>query len=139
MTIKGQKKLENQIRRISAEMKEELRQALAQSAREITDLMENLVPKETGRLAGSIGWTWGNKVPGGAMTLGKLRGGGDPDLLITIYAGDKEAYYARWVEFGTKNQGAHPYFYVAYRAMRKRMNSLLRAATRRAIKRGAGG
>lgn len=140
MKVKGLKKLENQFKRMPGEIREEIKVALAQAAREITDLMENLVPKDTGLLAGSIGWVWGDKVPKGAFSLMKVRAGTtDPDLLITIYAGDREAYYGRWVEFGTKAQAAHPFFYPAYRAMRKRVNALMRTAIRRGIKRAAAG
>ena len=113
--------------------KDEIRKAIAQSAREIADLAENLVPRDSGLLAGSIGWTWG-KAPRGSMALAQARSG---DLTATVYAGDDEAFYARWVEFGTRAMSAQPFFFVAYRALRKRTKSRVRSATTRAAKKVA--
>lgn len=114
--------------------KSSIKTALEQSADEIVELAKSLVPKDTGDLRDSIGWTYG-KVPRGAMTLGKvfaskLAG----DLTITIYAGNSEAYYARWVEFGTLKMAAQPYFYPAYRALRKRTKSRTSRAINKAAK-----
>jgi HK97 gp10 family phage protein len=116
------------------EAKISIQSALEQSADEIVELAKSLVPKDTGDLRDSIGWTYG-KVPRGAITLGKVFASKlATDLTITVYAGNSEAYYARWVEFGTQKMAAQPYFYPAYRALRKRAKSRTSRAINKAAK-----
>lgn len=125
--------------------KARIRAAMEQGANEIVAMMRNLVPVDSGALRDSIGWTWG-KVPQGAMTIGKMAASNlAGELTITIYAGtrdkklgDTDAYYARFVEFGTKNMTASPYFYVSYRANKKKVRSRIRRATTAAAKEVAG-
>lgn len=132
--VVGVQKLNRKLGKIPAAVREEVRTAMVRSAREIADLAEVLVPQDTGRLAGSIGWTWG-EAPRGVLSLGKVATGGD--MTITVYAGDREAFYARWVEFGTVKVAAQPYFFPAYRALRKRSKSRIRRAWTRGIKKAA--
>lgn len=132
--VVGVQKLNRKLGKIPAAVREEVRTAMVRSAREIADLAEVLVPQDTGRLAGSIGWTWG-EAPRGALSLGKVATGGD--MTITVYAGDREAFYARWVEFGTVKVAAQPFFFPAYRALRKRSKSRIRRAWTRGIKKAA--
>lgn len=121
--------------------REKLRQAMAQEAEKIVELMRRLAPDDDA-LRRSIGWTWGDKVPKGAMAVATK---GKGDLAITIYAGDKDAFYARWWEFGTaerehksgKKVGAmraHPFFYPGWRAGRKAAKAALRKASRDAAR-----
>ena len=87
------------------------------------------------------------------MTLATVEGTGG-DLTITIYAGNSDAYYARWIEFGTSAhiaggkfagatipaQPARPYFYVSFRANRRRVKGRIsRAITKAATEVAAGG
>ncbi|MBP0439587.1 HK97-gp10 family putative phage morphogenesis protein [Tianweitania sediminis] len=129
----GVAKLNRKLARLPGVARNEMRQALAQSAREITNLMEALVPQDTGALAGSIGWTWG-EAPKGSLAIGFVKSG---EMTITIYCGDADAYYARWVEFGTRKLSAQPFFYPAYRALRKRSASRIKRSARRAAKKVA--
>lgn len=131
------RELNRKLGRLPVVAKEEIRKAIAQSARDIADLAEQLVPKDTGKLAGSIGWTWG-AAPKGSMILSRvMASGAASDMIATVYAGDDEAFYARWVEFGTKSQAAQPFFYVSYRALRKRIKSRMRSAAGRSAKKVA--
>lgn len=135
--IIGLQKLQKKLSAIPQIARQEIQIALEQSADEIVVLAQSLVPTDTGDLKDSIGWTWG-KVPKGAMTLGKVRAAQlAGDLTITIYAGNSEAYYARWVEFGTQKMKDRPYFYPAFRALRKRSRSRVTRAINRAAKKVA--
>ncbi len=125
--------------------KARIREALEKSADEIVRLAKSLVPVDSGALRDSIGWTWG-KVPQGALTLGKVVAGKlGGDLTITIYVGtrdkklgDLDAFYARWIEFGTQHMKAQPFFYPAYRAQKKSARSRVRRAITKAAKEVAG-
>jgi HK97 gp10 family phage protein len=129
----GASKLNRKLAALPVVAKDEMRKAIAQSAREIADLAERLVPVNSGTLAASIGWTWGAP-PGGSMVLAK---GGVGDMVATVYAGDDEAFYARWVEFGTAKVAAQPFFYSAYRSLRKRIRRRIAAGSRRAARKVA--
>lgn len=110
--------------------RDKIREAIAKSAREIADLAESLVPKDSGKLAGSIGWTWG-EAPKGSIALAQAKSDG---MTATVYAGDSEAFYARWVEFGTQHMAKQPFFFVAYRALKKRSASRIKRAAKKALK-----
>lgn len=135
--ILGLDRLNRKLKRLPDVARDQIREAIAQSAREIVDLAVNLVPVDSGALAGSIGWTWG-KAPKGAMTLGTVKSNGS-ELVATVYAGDSEAFYARWVEFGTQKMTAQPFFYPSYRALRKRSKSRIKRAITKAAKKVAAG
>lgn len=114
--------------------KNEIRKALESAADEIVGMAQRLVPVDKGDLRDSIGWTWG-KAPKGALTLGKVAESSlAGDLTITIYAGNSEAFYARFVEFGTQKMPAQPYFYPAYRATKKRAKGRVRRSITKAAK-----
>ncbi len=133
----GLPKLRKKLEALVAVGRDEIRRAMETSADEIVALAKNLVPVDKGDLKDSIGWTWG-KAPKGAMTLGKVQSDGvDSEFTITIYAGSSEAYYARWVEFGTQKMAAQPYFYPSYRALRRRSKSRVTRAVTKAIKKVA--
>lgn len=105
-------------------------QSMEKSAQEIVDLARRLCPVDQGTLRDSIGWTWGN-APAGSMVLASTKGA---VLRITIFAGNDEAFYARWVEFGTVNTPPHGFFYTSYRMLKKRTKSRTGRDVNKAIK-----
>lgn len=167
-SILGLARLDRKLKRMPAVAKDTIRQAMEQGANEIVGMMKSLAPVDDGDLRDSIGWTWG-KLPKGKRAIGGVTvspvadlvaslGG---DLTITIYAGGGDAYYARFVEFGTKasiaqgpapdrrhksgevmtkGKGGHaatkaqPFFYVSWRANQKKVKSNVRRAITRAAK-----
>ena len=147
--ILGLARLQRKLDRLPKVQKAMIRSAMEQSAEEMVAMMKSLVPvlkkpderRRAGALRDSIGWTWG-KAPEGSMILAALRGAGmGGDLTITIYAGSRDkkrgindAYYARWVEFGTQKMAAQPYFYVSYRANKKAAKRRISQTVRKAAK-----
>tara|TARA_R110002012_G_scaffold101777_4_gene241147 strand:- start:1426 stop:1839 length:414 start_codon:yes stop_codon:yes gene_type:complete len=135
--VQGLKSLERKLNReIPRAVKKNLRTALAVFADKVVATAEGLVPERTGELKNSIGWVWGDKAPKGSISLGQVKGG-DPDLTITVFAGNSEAFQARWVEFGTKLASAHPYFFPAYRLQRRAGKSRITRAIKKGLKEGA--
>lgn len=149
--VEGADALKRKMRQFPERARQEIAKAMEQSAAEIVKLAKSLAPVSAGGgdLRESIGWNWGG-APEGSMVLGTVRteGKGAGNLSITIYAGDDRAFYARWVEFGTSphTQGgrfagtqhpgtpARPFFYPAYRALRKRVRSRTSRAIRNAAR-----
>lgn len=118
------------------------RKAMETGAQELVDMMKRLAPHQTGELRDSIGWAW-NEAPVGATVVAESASD-SRGLKIVVYAGDEVAYYAAWVEFGTnpRNKGegkenkmpAHPFFFPAYRALRKRIKSRVTREMKKAIR-----
>lgn len=133
--IVGMPRLLRKLKVLPDAARAEIRIELGKVADDIVAMMQSLAPEVSGDLRKSIGWTWGDRVPKGAMAIATA---GKGDLAITIFAGDEKAYYARWVEFGTVKMSARPYFYVAWRAGKRAARKQLREASRRAARRVAG-
>jgi HK97 gp10 family phage protein len=159
--IKGLKSLQQKLARLPDKVKIRIRAAMEAGADEIIAMMKALVAVDDGNLRDSINWTWGS-APSGSISVASVISG---DLTITIYAGDDYAYYARWVEFGTAAHNiasgggtkagqkqlasgggrghpgtqAQPFFYVSYRALRKRTKSRITRSINKAAKEVAAG
>ena len=139
MAILGLKSLQRKLKRLPELAREEIAKAMEQGANEIVALAKSLVAVDEGDLRNSIGWTWGD-APDGAMVIGTVRGGrGAGNLRITIFAGNDEVFWGRWQEFGTQKMPAHPFFFVSYRALRKRSKSRITRAINKSAKRAAAG
>ena len=115
------------------------RQAMEEVAQEIVEAMRAAAPKgKTGRLRDSIGWTWGD-LPPGTLMIDEIRSGrnqGDQyaTLRIKIYAGNREAFYARFQEFGTRSQPAQPFFFVTWSKEKAKFRRRIRERVRKRIK-----
>lgn len=145
MTIRGLKSLNAKLRDLPKAAKIAVRASMEQGANEIVAMMKNLVAVDSGELRDSIGWTWGKK-PKFSQALAQVVA---PDnvMVITIFAGNERVRYAHLVEFATRaheNGGmfkgthhpgtsAQPFFFVSFRALRKRAKSrITRAITKSA-------
>ncbi len=140
-TIKGLASLQRKLDRMPTIAKDRIRQEMAAAADDIVRLMKSLAPvliepdrrRRAGALRDSIGWTWGKK-PKYAISLASIKASTGGDLTITIYAGNSEVRYAHLLEFGTKKMDAQPYFFVSWRAKRKRARRQIRKAVREAAR-----
>lgn len=92
-------------------------------------------PIRPGALRDSIAWTWGN-APKGTVTLGSVQTGLNREgaVKLTIYAGDREAFYARWVEFGTRKWKGNPFFFGTWRDNKSKVRGQITRALRKAIR-----
>lgn len=166
--IRNRERLRAKLRALPDAIRAEIKPALEKGAQNIADLAFSLAPFESGALRQSIDWSYGPPPQGARIGVGKKQGAAamKTDLLISVYAGNDRAFYARWVEFGTQastagtrvadkrsrksgatrksyrthpGTPAHPFFYPAYRALRKDVSAKIRRATDRAIKKVANG
>lgn len=129
-------RLDRKLARIPKVSRDHISAEMEKIAGEIVGMMKRLAPKDQGDLAASIGWTWG-KAPKGATIVAAVKSSLGGDMTITIYAGSKDAYYARWQEFGTQDMPASPYFFVSWRASKKEAVRRIRKATRVAVRKVA--
>jgi len=120
VSISGLDRLQAKLRAMPREAKEEIRTALNRSADEVVNLARTLAPVADGDLRGSI-----------------RKESGSHDLKIDVKAGNEKAFYARWVEFGAPHRTATPFFFPAYRSLKKRIRSRLTRASTKAAKKVA--
>lgn len=157
-------KLQRKLARLPEIAKDRIGKAMEDGAEQIVSTAQNLVPVDEMVLYESIGWTWGEP-PKGSLTLARSRRRSSDGLRITVFAGNDEAFYARWVEFGTAPHNvesgggtvagrrrasigaglghpgarAQPFFFVSYRANRRNVRSRISRAANRAAKEVATG
>lgn len=134
--ILNRARLQRKIDKMPLVVKQEIRNELEQQANIIVAMMKRLAPVETEAIKDSINWTWG-RPPRGRTILGKVARRLGDELAITIYAGGGKAFYATFVEWGTRKMKAHPFFYPAWRARRKDARKKIRDAIRDAARKVA--
>jgi HK97 gp10 family phage protein len=115
--VEGLERLRRRFARIPIETKRGVRVALEQGADELVEMQKRLVPIDRGELRESI-----------------KKEDGPHELSIHVEAGDERAFYARWVEFGTLRTPASPYFFPAYRSLRRRIRGRISRAVRKAVR-----
>jgi len=109
--------LKRRLAAIPAALIAKLEPVVEASANELVEMQRRLAPVDKGDLQASL------------VVLP-----GDHVLARQIRAGGKNAHHARWAEFGTANMPAHPFFWVSFRALRKRIKSRLSRAAGKAIR-----
>lgn len=142
--LKNQPRLKAKLIALKNQTAKALEPALISAAEKVVTLAKQLCPVQYGDLRDSIGWSFG-AAPKGSIALASGAAG---NKRITIFAGNKKAYYARWVEFGTKSHViggqrpgtvhpgsvAEPFFFPAWRTYRKGIKRDLGKAIRGAVK-----
>lgn len=137
--VKNLKRLNDKLtRRIPEAVRRAAQEGVEKGAEKITNTARTFAPYRTGDLRRSIGYTMDeSELPEGSLSLTR-RGKKDPeDVVATIYAGSRQAFYARWVEFGTVKWSGHPFFFPAYRLEKRGAKGGITRAYRKAIKEGA--
>jgi HK97 gp10 family phage protein len=134
--VLGLDKLKRKFHDLPPELQLAIRKASEDGAGEMVGMAKRLVPQDSGDLRDSIDWSYGGAPKGSIGAVGSRKGGTD---VISVHAGDKKAFYARWVEFGTVKMPARPYFFPAFRALKKRMISRNKRAMNKVAKKVAAG
>lgn len=119
---------------IPRRVREAVAPALQKSGDEITGTMKALAPEDTGDLKNSLTVT-----PGGQRTPAYSQPGGSqvvPVGAIAITAGNEKVRYAHLAEYGTAEAPAQPFFWPAYRLLKKRTGNRIKRALRKAVKDG---
>lgn len=132
--VQGLAEFEARFKAIPERVRKAVRYAMQDVADQLVEDMFNTAPQgETLRLAGSIGWTWG-EAPRGSMTIGTVGGRDYGTMRITIFAGGRLAFYASFQEFGTTKMPANPFFYPVWRARRRWARARITRAINQALK-----
>lgn len=160
--MRGRDSLLKKLKAIQGAPRKAMRAALEKGAKDVVATAKHFAPVNDGKLRDSIGYTFGEYTPDNPNVRGVATpGGGDPDLTVIVHAGNRDAYYAAFVEWGTAQAAAEgprrdkryksievmtkgsrghaatpeqPFFYPAYRMHKKRVADAVKRAARKAIK-----
>lgn len=152
--VTGVKELERKLTKVfPALVEQRVKEAMAKAADQVVAQMKSRAPVYVGdeivrrdkrhkgqpvipgALRDSIAWTWGD-APKGTVSLGAVQTGLNREgaTKLTIYAGNKQAFYARWAEFGTRKWSGNPFFFSTWRNNKRKVKGMLTRAIRKAIK-----
>lgn len=126
--IEGLDRLKRRLARLPAKMKAEVKVSLEQSADELVAMQKRLVPIDQGDLRDSI------RKEEGRHELSVTVTAGGPATTRRVRKGADVSYdYALGQEFGTTDMPAQPFFFPAYRALRRRIRGRTSRAVRKAV------
>jgi HK97 gp10 family phage protein len=147
-TVEGLDKLNRRLAAMPAETKRQVSAAIEKSAQELVAQAKRFAPVEKGDLRDSVEWHWtgqGDDSGLGAASVSRQSVKGAENLSATITAGGTpQGGHAGWVEFGTSGGEGHaatpaqPFFFPAYRLLRKRIRTRIATALSKAIKASVG-
>jgi HK97 gp10 family phage protein len=121
------------LKNVAPGMEKGIADALVKSADEMVQQAKQFAPVDDGDLRNSIAYTVGKYSADNANVRGSSSGGGS-DSSVTVHAGNAKAYYAAFVEFGVPDRPKQPFFFPAFRLLRKRIKGRLSRAMSKAIK-----
>lgn len=109
--VEGLNKWQRQVRNLPPSVKSAFRDQGAKNGAKLVSAIKPHVPYRHGHLRDSVNWCFG--LPPASEATGAFRlkqkdltlrqqALNEAGLLVTVYEGSGLAYYARWVEFGTK-------------------------------------
>ena len=127
-------RLTRRLNAIPRQVKDAVKPALQKSGDELAGSMRNLAPVDTGDLKASIAVT-----PGGQSTPAYSQPGGSmvvPENAVAVTAGNSAVRYPHLVEYGTAHAHAQPYFWPAYRLLKKRISNRIKRSIGKAVREG---
>lgn len=119
---------------VPKEVRQAVQPALLRSGEELAALQRQLAPEDEGDLKESIAVTPGGQKtppysqPGGSMTV--------PENAVAVTAGNTDVRYPHLQEHGTTFHPAQPFFWPAYRLLRKRLTGRIKRAIGKAVREG---
>lgn len=118
MAFTNRDRLRRRMKAIPVEVRKALKAQNAQNAADLVDTMKGFAPVQEGALVSSI----------------KHQDVSDSTQISQrVSAGARDAPYASWVEFGTSKNAPAPFFWPAYRLLRRRMKSRMSRAAKKAV------
>jgi HK97 gp10 family phage protein len=127
-------RLQRRLEAIPESVREAVKPALAKSADELADAMKSLAPEDTGALKDSIAITLPGETTPAYSQPGGSRVAADNEVIVTV--GNHAVRYAHLVEYGTVHAHAQPFFWPAFRILKKRIESRIKRSISKAVKDG---
>lgn len=125
-------RFQERIQAIPEAVREAAKPALQKSAEELAALQRQFAPVDEGELRDSITVTLPGQSTPPYSQPGGMRVAGETEVLVTV--GNEDVRYAHLVEYGTVKAGAHPFFWPAFRLLRKRLQNRVKRAIAKAVR-----
>lgn len=127
-------RLQKRLAAIPKAVRDATQPALRTSGQELVDAMKALAEpsRKTGELINSITYTTaGNTTPpysepGGSRVV--------PENTVAVTAGNSKVRYPHFVEYGTSKMAAEPFFWPAYRLLKKKLSTRIKRAASKAVR-----
>jgi HK97 gp10 family phage protein len=127
-------RLRKRLEAIPKAVRDAVQPALTQDGQELVAAMKTLAEpsRDTGDLIDSITFTTaGNRTPpysepGGSRVV--------PENAVLITAGNTKVRYPHLVEYGTSHSKPEPFFWPAYRLLKKKLSSRIKRAASKAVR-----
>lgn len=132
--MKGTKRLSHTLKRLPDAVEDAVKPALNKSGDELATTMKRLAPVDEGDLRDSITVTRIGETTPPYSQPGGSRQAKENEVIVT--AGNSRVRYAHLVEFGTSQAAAQPFFWPAYRLLKKRLKSRISRSIGKAVKEG---
>ncbi len=133
----GISRIQQRLAMIPKNVRASLQPELIKNGNDLALMARILAPRDSGALQDSVAVT-----PGGTSTPPYSAPGGRvivPELAVAVTAGNKDVRYAHLVEHGTTEAAAQPFFWPAFRLMRKKISGRIKRAASKAVKTNWGG
>ncbi|MBB4123288.1 HK97-gp10 family putative phage morphogenesis protein [Martelella radicis] len=128
----GISRLKRRLNAIPKDVREAIVPDLMKSGNELASTMKSLAPEDSGDLKSSIAVTGPGQQtppysqPGGASMV--------PENAVAVTVGNEDVRYPHLVEYGTKAAPAQPFFWPAYRLLKKRITSRTKRTISKAVR-----
>lgn len=118
MGFSNRDRLRRKMKAIPVAVRKAARAQLKANAEQLVETQQRFAPVEDGKLQASI----------------KQQDVSDSTRISRrVTAGGREAPYASWVEFGHGNAAPRPFFWPAYRVMKRRFKARMTRAAKKAV------
>ena len=134
MSDNGLDRMNRRFAAVLRNVKQVVEPALVKSGDELASAIRQLAPEDTGDLKGSVAVTAPGQSTPAYSQPGGSRVAKEGEVLITV--GNVGVRYPHLVEYGTANSPAKPYFWPAFRLLRKRLQSRTKRAIAKAVNDG---
>ncbi len=128
-------RLERRLEAIPKAVRQAVFPALETSGRELAATMRKLAPEDEGDLKASIAVTMPGHATPAYSQPGGSRVANDNEVIVTV--GNESVRYAHLVEYGTAHAHAQPFFWPAFRILRKRIEGRIKRSIGKAVTDGA--
>lgn len=125
-------KLNRRMAAIPKAVREAVQPALAKSGQDLATMQRILAPRDSGDLQNSIEVTLPGETTPPYSQPGGTRTAKENEVLVTV--GNSDVRYPHLVEYGTANAAAQPFFWPAYRLLKKKLARRVKRAISKAVK-----
>ncbi|NKM86346.1 HK97 gp10 family phage protein [Rhizobium laguerreae] len=113
-------------------VREAVQPALAKSGQDLATMQRILAPRDTGDLQDSIHVTLPGETTPPYSQPGGSRTAKENEVIVTV--GNSDVRYPHLVEYGTVNAAARPFFWPAFRLLKRKLANRIKRSISKAVR-----